>query len=57
MKHEYQIRYTKSRGVAIVYFNVPAIDKLGKHIAEGVRLLSLPKKVQTNDSLLWQWQI
>ena len=41
----------KIRGVTIAYFNVPSIDKLGKHIAEGVRLLSLPKKIQKNDSL------
>ena len=36
----------KARGIAIAYFNVPSIDKLGKHVAEGVRLLSLPKKIQ-----------
>lgn len=41
----------KARGVASIYFNVPALDKLGKHVAEGVQLMSLPKKVSKSDSL------
>lgn len=40
-----------ARGVALVTFNAPSIDKLGKHIAEGVQLMGFPKKIQKNDSL------
>ena len=38
-------------GAGYAYFNVPLVDKVGKHMLDAIRLLSMPQGIVDNDSL------